>query len=257
MVDIVRDIGAAPVRIYRTENAATVPPVQEDPDRQLDFRRLAGTDRSRRHRLHIGNLIGANNLNQDTRPKWGQLKAFLARRAKAREGCAISFLQASQTTTEFAAYMYKDLDFVPILLEPDPQESSQLRAVVGEAICQTLRELWFRSCDVFVISNDGGHLADLEKLHQSDPSRQTGLIGFVDGMHGSYRAADWIDKIDLERDVKAFTYPLPRPYLPMRANDFDPVAILGSLDTAADPVHEHLPKQSAAEDIDSDSLAAS
>ncbi len=204
--------------------------------------------------MHIGNLIGANNLNQDTRPKWGQLKAFLARRAKGR---AISFSQASQTTTGFAAYMYKDLDFVPILLEPDLQESSQPRTVVDEAICQTLRELWFRSCDVFVISNDGGYLADLEKLHQSDPSWQMGLIGFVDGMHGSYRAADWIDKIDLERDGKAFTYPLPRPCLPMRANDFDPVAILGSLDTAADPVHEHPPEQSAAEDIDSDSLAAS
>ncbi len=30
MVDIVRDIGAAPVRIYRTKHAATVPPVQEE-----------------------------------------------------------------------------------------------------------------------------------------------------------------------------------------------------------------------------------
>ena len=61
------------------------------------------------------------------------------------------------------------------------------------------------------------------------------MIGFVELMSAKYQAP-WIERIDLERDVHAFSYELPNRLKPVTAvDDYDPTASLGAFDTPGAP----------------------
>lgn len=179
----------------------------------------------------LGDLIGADNLNQSTRPQWPLLKRFLDEGAGDGPLLVYSYLQHNEANTGFARYLDKELGFRPELLVPEPDaiQANQRRPVVDEAIYDMLAALKTRHCDVVIVSNDGGYLPHLEELRVNgfDRHRRFSVIGFSDEMAAVYAKADWINVIDLERDVGAFTYALPRRYAPTRLADYDPAASLG------------------------------
>ena len=185
----------------------------------------------------LGNLIGAEHLNQDTRPEWGSLRRFAEERAAGGPVLIRSFLQHNDAITGFAVYLESEEGFSPVLLEPEVQPDGLRRAVVDEAICKDLAALQPRHCDLYLVSNDGGYMAHLEWLreHGDDRVRRFGVIGFVDEMSALYRQAEWIDVIDLERDLNAFRYPLPRRYMPTLVDQYNADDGLGSfgLDASA------------------------
>lgn len=179
----------------------------------------------------LGDLIGVDNLNQSTRPQWPLLKRFLDEGAGDGPLLVYSYLQHNDANTSFARYLDKELGFRPELLvsEPHPTQPDQRRPVVDEAIYDMLAALKTRHCDVVIVSNDGGYLPHLDELRVNgfDRDRRFSVIGFADEMAAIYAKADWINVIDLEYDVGAFTYALPRRYTPMRLSDYDPAASLG------------------------------
>lgn len=177
----------------------------------------------------LGNLIGPAQLNMETRPRWSTLREFAQGRAQGGAVQFLSFLQHNDVVTGFAVYLDGEEGFKPILLASEVDETGRRRPVVDEAIQRSLTGIRHRSCDVLVVSNDGGYLPHLEDLrtHGTDEDRRFGVIGFIDEMSALYRQLEWIDVFDLERDVGAFSYQLPRRYMPIAVDQFDVTSILG------------------------------
>ena len=186
----------------------------------------------------LGNLIGPQHLNADTRPRWSTLREFAQTRAQGGAVQFLSFLQHNDAITGFAVYLDGEEGFRPILLESEVEETTgRRRPVVDEAINRSLAAIRDRQCDVLVVSNDGGYLPHLQSLRAARPDdqRRFGVIGFIDEMSALYRQEDWIDVFDLERDVGAFTYELPRRYMPIAVDQFDIDAVLGDFGLSAAP----------------------
>lgn len=190
----------------------------------------------------LGNLIGPAQLNMDTRPRWSTLREFAQQRAQGGAVQFLSFLQHSDVVTGFAVYLDGEEGFKPILLTSEVDATGRRRPVVDEAIQRSLTGIRNRSCDVLVVSNDGGYLPHLEDLrtHGTDDDRRFGVIGFIDEMSALYRQLEWIDVFDLERDVGAFTYQLPRRYMPIAVDQFDVTSILGDFGLPADGTGEQV-----------------
>lgn len=179
----------------------------------------------------LGDMIGAANLNQSTRPQWPLLKRYLEEGAGDGPLRVHSYLQHNQANANFAKYLDKELGFYPELLQSEEHatQPNQRQPVVDYAIYDMLAELKTRHCDVVIVSNDGGYFPHLEELRVNgfDRDRQFSVIGFADEMAADYAKADWINVIDLEHDIGAFTYALPRRYTPTRLSDYQPAKSLG------------------------------
>ena len=147
-----------------------------------------------------------------------------------------AFLQDGEKEKGFAGYL-RSIGFEAVLLQREPrlEEPHRQRSVVDEAICKNLAAVRDRRVDILVVSHDGDYYEDLEVLRDSDPERRVGVVGFVELMNARY-STQWIERIDLEREVRAFDYRLPNRSTPVtvtRVDDYDPSA---SLDVfAAEP----------------------
>ena len=183
----------------------------------------------------LGNLIGPAQLNAETRPRWKTLRTFVESRANGGAVQFLSFLQHNDVITGFAVYLDGEEGFRPILLESEIDQTGRRRPVVDEAIHRSLAALRERECDVLVVTNDGGYLIHLRALRETSAGieRRFGVIGFVDEMSALYRQEDWIEVFDLERDVGAFTYTLPRRYMPIAIDKFDVDSVLGDFGLGA------------------------
>ena len=183
----------------------------------------------------LGNLIGPAQLNAETRPRWKTLRTFVESRANGGAVQFLSFLQHNDVITGFAVYLDGEEGFRPILLESEIDQTGRRRPVVDEAIHRSLAALRERECDVLVVTNDGGYLVHLRALRETSAGieRRFGVIGFVDEMSGLYRQEDWIEVFDLERDVGAFSYALPRRYMPIAIDQFDVDSVLGDFGLGA------------------------
>ena len=176
----------------------------------------------------LGNLIGADRLNAETRPRWSELRRFVEQRAQGGNVQFLSFLQHNNAITGFAVYLDGEEGFRPILLESETDQTGRRRPVVDEAIHRSLIALRERECDVLLVSNDGGYLRHIQALREHGLFRRSfGVIGFIDEMSALYRNESWVDTFDLERDVGAFSYTLPRRYMPVAVDEFDVSAVLG------------------------------
>ena len=176
----------------------------------------------------LGNLIGADRLNAETRPCWSELRRFVEQRAQGGNVQFLSFLQHNNAITGFAVYLDGEEGFRPILLESETDQTGRRRPVVDEAIHRSLIALRERECDVLLVSNDGGYLRHIQALREHGLFRRSfGVIGFIDEMSALYRNESWVDTFDLERDVGAFSYTLPRRYMPVAVDEFDVSAVLG------------------------------
>lgn len=185
----------------------------------------------------LAEIIQPKPLNRQTRPDWNKLREFVEQRAHDGLFVIKAFLQDGEKEKGFAGYL-RSIGFEAVLLQREPrlEEPHRQRSVVDEAICKNLAAVRDRRVDILVVSHDGDYYDDLEVLHESDPERQVGVVGFVELMNARY-STQWIERIDLEREVGAFDYRLPNRSTPVtvtRVDDYDPSA---SLDVfAAEPV---------------------
>ena len=198
----------------------------------------------------LGNLIGADRLNAETRPRWSELRRFVEQRAQGGNVQFLSFLQHNNAITGFAVYLDGEEGFRPILLESETDQTGRRRPVVDEAIHRSLIALRERECDVLLVSNDGGYLRHIQALREHGLFRRSfGVIGFIDEMSALYRNESWVDTFDLERDVGAFSYTLPRRYMPVAVDEFDVSAVLGDFGLPG-PGAAAVESASAAADLD-------
>lgn len=185
----------------------------------------------------LAEIIEPKPLNRQTRPDWNKLREFVEQRADDGLFVIKAFLQDGEKEKGFAGYL-RSIGFEAVLLQREPRlrEPHRQRSVVDEAICKNLAAVRDRRVDVLVVSHDGDYYEDLEVLRDSDPERRVGVVGFVELMNARY-STQWIERIDLEREVRAFGYRLPSRSTPVtvtRVDDYDPSA---SLDVfAAEPV---------------------
>ena len=184
---------------------------------------------------HLSTMLGGKQfLNQETRPQWAALKRFALERADGGAVGIAAYLQFNEQVAGFARYLDAELGFRSVILQPEFMQAEDgremRRPVVDDAINKMLDLLaevgW--TGDVSVVSNDGGYLPRLEALRAAGGGRIS-VIGFVDEMRGDYARASGIETIDLEDDVAAFSYKLPRRFRPVAVDMHDPGAMLREL----------------------------
>ncbi len=168
-------------------------------------------------------ILGGRELNQETRIQWDRLREWVDAQEDIESALVIPVLQStSPGVAGFASYL-AGLGFRPLLLEPEPDCK-----VVDEAIIKLLDSMQTRTGNVMLVSNDGDFFEELHRLqdHPDGTERRIVVAGFVDRMSQKYRKADWIDVLDLQRDLDLFLHQLPNRYLPIRLGDFDAPALL-------------------------------
>ena len=185
---------------------------------------------------HLSTMLGGKqNLNMNTRPQWTQLKRFALERAGEGKVGAAAYLQFNEQVSGFARYLEAELGFATVILEPElvdgPGGVQTRRPVVDEAINKLLTHLAADAWpgDIYVVTNDGGYLTELEAVRDAGGGGRIAVVGFTDEMHGDYARADWIETIDLEVDVGAFSYKLPRRYRPVAVDEYEPATTLADL----------------------------
>ncbi len=186
-------------------------------------------------------LIRPEKLSRRTRAEWSKLGEFAEQRAQGGPVIIKAFQQESEPARNFAAYL-RSIGFEAVLLQREPRadDPGRRRSVVDEAICKDLAASRDRRVDILVVSHDGDYYDNLEMLHDADPDRRIGMIGFVELMSRKYQAP-WIERIDLERDVHAFSYELPNRLKPVTAvDDYDPTAPLDAPGALGAPPSERL-----------------
>ena len=177
---------------------------------------------------HLSEMLGGvQHLNKETRPQWAVLKRYALERAAGTPVGIAAYLQYNEKIAGFARFLDAELGFRSVILQPewvkDEDGRERRRSVVDEAINKMLDLLaelrW--SGDVAVVSNDGGYLPRLEALHAAGGGGRISVIGFVDEMHAEYARTDWLEKIDLEDDIGAFSYGVPRRFRPLEVDRYD------------------------------------
>ena len=191
----------------------------------------------------LAELIDPRPLSRQTRPEWEKLLEFVQQHAEGAPFVIMSFLQDGEKEKGFAGYL-RSIGFEAVLLqrEPSARNPGRRRSVVDEAIRKSLVAARDRRVDVIVVSHDGDYYGDLEALHEAEPQRRIGMIGFVELMNAAY-LSEWIERIDLERDVHAFSYELPNRSTPVTlttADDYDPTASLDAFDSPGAPPSDPL-----------------
>lgn len=180
----------------------------------------------------LADLIRPKPLSRQTRPQWEKLHEFVEQRAHDNLFVIKAFLQDSGNAKGFAGYL-RSIGFEAVLLQRESRADDPYRprSVVDEAICKNLAAVRDRSVDVLVVSHDGDYYDDLEALRESDPDRRIGVVGFLELMSARY-STHWIERIDIERDVRAFDYQIPNRITVTTVDDYDPTASLDVFDTA-------------------------
>ena len=122
----------------------------------------------------------------------------------------------------FASYL-SSLGFKPLVINPQAD-----RSVVDEAIIKLLEDMRSRAGDVMLLSSDGGYFDHLDQLRSSASGSERRVIvaGFLDRVSFKYREAEWLELLDVERDLQLFLVDLPNRYLPVDVDDFDANAFL-------------------------------
>jgi uncharacterized protein len=169
-------------------------------------------------------IIGdSRKLTSETRVQWARLQEWAAAEHDMGTVHVVPVLQATSPAMSGFASHLAGLGFRPVLLAPYPE-----RKVVDEAIMKLLEDMQTRYGNVMLVSNDGDFYDHLDALggHPDGSERVIYVAGFVDRMSQKYRKADWIEVLDLERDLSLFGYQLPNRYLAQGIDQFDAAALL-------------------------------
>ncbi|PID54517.1 MAG: nuclease [Micrococcales bacterium] len=168
----------------------------------------------------LGGSVFGRRPHPEERPRWERVTTFAAQ-AWGQPVKGLFFLAASN----------RDLpvSFIQALLameyRPIPLAGGTGEKVVDIGIQRTLEALAERPGDVLLASHDGDFLPQVSKLLGGD--RRVGLVGFREFVNSGFvpLTEEGLELFDLERDIHAFTSPLPR----IRAipiEEFDPLAYL-------------------------------
>lgn len=185
---------------------------------------------------HLSEMLGGvQHLSKETRPQWAVLKRYALERGAGTPVGIAAYLQYNEKIAGFARFLDAELGFRSVILQPewvkDEDGRERRRSVVDEAINKVLDLLaelrW--SGDVAVVTNDGGYLPRLEALHAAGGGGRISVIGFVDEMHAEYGRTEWLEKVDLEDDIGAFSYNVPRRFRPVEVDRYDAGSTLRDL----------------------------
>lgn len=188
--------------------------------------------------LHLSAIIDPTPLDFKSRPRWSALADFAEQRAQGGVRTVKTFLLASGEAENLARY-HRHLDFEPVLLSTQaaaaPDDALRMSAI--EAIRSELRAVQHQRCDVMIATHEGGLRSTLNQLRTADPERRISIVGFPERISGQYEVP-WIEQIDLDRDIGAFSQPLPnRPSPEPEVEDAgpEPLEQLEPLDLPAAP----------------------
>ena len=170
-------------------------------------------------------------LTKELRLQWDRLQDWVDDDWGQKYGQIVPVLQDNGgENLPFANYL-ASVGFHPTPLI-EPQDG---RSVDDEAIIKLLKEMKHRIGDVVVISNDGDYFDTLCEIHEAnfDPKRRIIVVGFLDRMNSRYLTADFIEVLDLERDLDLFLQPLPDRHIGIEVDDFDAASFLDKLEVFA------------------------
>ena len=175
----------------------------------------------------------AECLTQEQRPDWARIRT----RLNGRLGMVMYLQSLGDGVLRYGEYLRR-VGIRPIILEPETNEDGRRRKVVDEAIGMMFEYLLATDFDgdLFLASHDGDFMPYLERLNDSGKTgRRIGLIGLRECFHTVFQAADWLEKIDLDDDLKAISCPPPRPCRPVGVDQYDPAAEFDALFAPATP----------------------
>lgn len=167
----------------------------------------------------LGTGILERRPEPDERPRWDRVLSFAEQQ----------WCQPVKGLFFIAVHEGADLPwaFVQALrgmgYRPVPVTGRRDQKVVDIAIQRTLEALRDRSGDVMLATHDGDFLPQLEEILDG---RRVAVLAFHEFRNVGYsKLSEDIELFDLETDVHAFTYPLPRLRV-IPIDEFDPVAFL-------------------------------
>ena len=184
----------------------------------------------------LGMSVLGHRPGPDERPRWDRVLSF-ARDAFDQPVKGLFFLNASSGSMP--------MTFVQALLaigfQPIPLAGSGAEKVVDVGIQRTLAAIAAREGDVMLASHDGDFLDDVSTLlaapSPAGRTRRVGLLGFREFVNARFSGlssqgvappgenARGLRLYDLEDDVEAFTFVLPRTrVIPLES--FDPARYL-------------------------------
>lgn len=173
---------------------------------------------------NIDATLGASVLgrrpNPEERPRWERVQQF-AQQRWGQPVTGLFFLAAhSETLPMPFVQALLAMDYTPIPLSGAPGQK-----VVDIGIQRTLDALADRAGDVLLVSHDGDFLPHVQTLLQT--GRRVGMLVFREFMNAGFTALtdSGLEVFDLERDVNAFTSPLPRVRI-IPIEEFDPLRYL-------------------------------
>jgi uncharacterized protein len=137
------------------------------------------------------------------RPRWQQLLDF-AERTWERPVRGLFFINATRGLHAPFAQALMAIGYRPIPLSGRSDEK-----VVDIAIQRTLDALLDRSGNVLLASHDGDFVEHMTALSGVD-ERKIGVVGFTEFLSQSLREVPGLEIFDLEDDVRAFDFELPR-----------------------------------------------
>ncbi|WP_029288172.1 NYN domain-containing protein [Cellulomonas sp. HZM] len=169
----------------------------------------------------LGSAILGGRPTPDQRPRWDRVLAF-AKERWDQPVKGLFFLNASSGSLPMAFIQaLTAIDFQAIPLSGESYEK-----VVDIGIKRTLEAIADREGDVLLASHDGDFAPEVEAL-VADPGRRVGLLAFKEFTSQQLAAltARGLEVHDLEHDVKAFNFDLPRLRI-IPLEEFDPLRYL-------------------------------
>ncbi len=168
----------------------------------------------------LGASVLSRRPNPDERPRWERVQQF-AEQQFGNPVKGLFFLAAHSETLP--------MSFVQALLAmsytPIPLSGAPGQKVVDIGIQRMLEALADNDGDVLLASHDGDFLPQVQELVGTD--RRVGMLVFREFMNSGFAAMmpQGLEVFDLERDVGAFTSPLPRVRI-IPIDEFDPTRYL-------------------------------
>lgn len=244
--DLVRDVGVMPTDTYdlratdQVELQGNAKPGPRDPaivlvdGENIHFTLLNMLKKS------AGNGCNGYQMTPEDQVQWNLVRDWV--RNQYQEPVPVDvlfFVQSRDTTIPFMTAMDEEYPWVKLARlqpEPDPDNPAKMRSVVDDAINFTIKQLtdtWGSESpleqtrwdgDLYVVSHDSDFIDAMFALddvrYRNNGSGRVAIMGFQEHLNGVYHRSPFVGKIDLEYDVKAFSYEIPgRPQV-FRVDDY-------------------------------------
>ena len=153
------------------------------------------------------------------RPRWQTVPTFFRSRLAAPVRCFMFLVGRDKPAFRGFVDVLPELGIEPVLLKPAPNVS-----VVDEAILKTLQHV---PDALVLVTHDGDYAPAVEKLFLSK-GRHASIVGFEERISSKYREIG-CEILDLERDLNAFTDPVPRgDEKSVCLSEFDPALLFSA-----------------------------